>query len=193
MTMRSAAIVALGLAVTLAITSCAGSPDTAGDMSGMDHGSTSATANDADVMFAAMMIDHHAQAVEMSDLVLEKEDVDPRVTELAEQIKAAQQPEIELLQGWLEDWNAEPDGMAGMGHGDGMMTEGDMKALEEASGTDASRLFLEQMIEHHEGAVDMAQTEVDNGRDADAIALAEEIIEAQTAEIEAMRSLLQEG
>ena len=63
--------------------------------------------------------------------------------------------------------------MDGMDHGDGMMTEDDLAALESADGTAASRLFLEQMIVHQqEGAVEMAQTQVDDGSDPDAVELA---------------------
>ena len=80
--------------------------------------------------------------------------------------------------------------MEGMDHGGGMMSEDDMQALEDATGADASRLFLEQMIQHHEGAVEMAQEEVDNGQNSDAVALAETIIEAQTTEIATMKDLL---
>src|ERR1044071_4520138 len=60
--------------------------------------------NDADAMFAMHMIPHHQQAIEMSDMVLAKQGIDPRVTELAKQIKAAQGPEIEQMQGWLNQW-----------------------------------------------------------------------------------------
>ena len=71
-----------------------------------------------------------------------------------------------------------------------MMTEEDLAALRDASGADASRLFLEQMIAHHEGAVQMAETQIAEGGNADAIALAREIASAQAAEIQQMRDLL---
>lgn len=151
--------------------------------------------NSADVMFAQMMVPHHVQAVEMSDLILAKDDIDPRVVTLAEEIKAAQQPEIDTLNTMLETWGmpqAATDGM-GMGHGghmDGMMTEEDMQALEAATGPDASRLFLEQMIVHHEGAVEMAQAQVDSGVNPDAVSMAQSIIDTQNSEIETMRDIL---
>lgn len=151
--------------------------------------------NSADVMFAQMMVPHHVQAVEMSDVILAEEGIDPRVITLAEEIKAAQQPEIDALNGMLESWGMSPvptDGM-GMDHGgdmDGMMTEEDMAALDAATGTEASRLFLEQMIVHHEGAVEMAQVEVDSGANPDAVAMAQAIIDAQNVEIETMREIL---
>jgi uncharacterized protein (DUF305 family) len=149
-------------------------------MPGMDH-SASPAAGDADVMFASMMIVHHRQAVEMSALILDKDGVDPRVTDLAERIQAAQQPEIEQLQRWLDDWGVAADDGAGMDHGDGMMTDDDLAALDAARGPEASRLFLEQMIAHHEGAIEMAQEQ---------IALARAIVEAQGAEIAEMTGIL---
>src|SRR3546814_19310625 len=75
------------------------------------------------------------------------------------------------------------DSIEGMVHGGGMMSEDDMAALEAATGAEASRLFLEQMTMHHEGAIEMAQDDVDNGQTADAVALAQTIVATQTAEI----------
>lgn len=60
-----------------------------------------------------------------------------------------------------------------------------------AEGTEASRLYLEQMIRHHEGAVDMARDEVNDGQNPEAVALAEDIIDAQESEIAEMEQLLQ--
>ncbi|KRB36165.1 DUF305 domain-containing protein [Microbacterium sp. Root180] len=180
------------LALMLALSGCAPGADT-DDMPGMDHDDSSESAefDSADVMFAQMMIPHHEQAVEMSNVLLAKDGIDEDVTALAERIKAAQQPEIELMEEWLDDWEAEMP-MDGMDHGDGMMSQDDMAALEDAAGDEASALFLEQMIEHHEGAIIMAEGEVEAGQDPDAVALAEKIIEDQTAEIEEMKQLLDE-
>lgn len=191
---RFAATAALTLAAVLGLAGCA-SNTSGGDMPGMNHESSSSTpasadVNDADIMFASMMKEHHAQAIDMSDMLLSKEGVDERVVALAEEIKAAQEPEIQKMDQWLEEWGADTSDMEGMDHGGGMMSEDDMQALEDATGADASRLFLEQMIQHHEGAVEMAQEEVDNGQNSDAVALAETIIEAQTTEIATMEDLL---
>lgn len=192
MKFRTAATAALAL--TLALAGCSAGSDDEDSMPGMDHGSSeqAADANDADVMFASMMIVHHEQAIQMSDIVLAKDGVHPEVVELAEAIKTAQGPEIEQLQGWLDDWGVDPDEgqMDGMDHGDGMMTEDDLAALEVADGAEASRLFLEQMIVHHEGAVEMAQPQVDDGSNPDAVELAQTIVDAQTAEIQEMQDLL---
>lgn len=146
-----------------------------------------------DVMFAQMMIPHHEQAIEMSDLILAKDGVDPAVVELAEQIKAAQGPEIEQMEAWLEEWGM-PSMMDG-GHGahggmDGMLTEQEMDEIEAADGADGERLFLEGMIEHHEGAIDMAEQHQQTGENAEALELSASIIESQTGEIEQMRELL---
>jgi uncharacterized protein (DUF305 family) len=180
------------LAAGLALGGCA-----AAGMPGMGQGNSAveADANATDVMFTQMMIPHHEQAIEMSDMLLAKDGIDDRVTALAEDIKAAQQPEIDQMEAWLEEWGMDMPGMDAGGHGShggGMMSEEDMQALDEATGVEASRLFLEQMIEHHEGAIDMAEDVVENGSNADVIALAESIVASQTAEIELMRELLRD-
>ena len=142
--------------------------------------------------------------VEMAQLA-EGRAEDPRVLDLASRIEAAQQPEIETMTGWLEAWG-EPvpeegdGGMGGMDHGSmdmgGMDMEGiseqNMAALEAASGAEFDRMWLEMMIAHHRGAVEMAQTEIAEGSNPDAVALAEEIADSQAAEIEEMETLLAE-
>lgn len=154
--------------------------------------------NDADVMFAQMMIPHHAQAVEVSDVVLAKGDVDAQVTALAEQIKAAQQAEIDQLTVCLEGWGAQvPDpadpwgGVEGEGHAmEGLLTDAELQALRDAQGPLASVLFLEQMVRHHEGAITMARRQLEAGQSREVAASSQEIIRTQQAEIDLMRQLL---
>lgn len=165
--------------------------------------------NDADVMFAQMMLPHHRQAVEMSNMLLDKEGIDPAVTDLATRIAAAQEPEIEQLTTWLETWGEpeEPEGgmeghdmgsmgegesMEGMGSMEGMMSDEDMAALGTAEGAEAETLFLESMTAHHRGAVQMAQQEIEDGMFPEAIEMAETIVETQQAEIEEMTALLEQ-
>ena len=171
-----------------------GNGDGNGGMSNGDSPSASDSFNMADIQFTAMMIPHHKQALEMSEMILAKSDIDPEVTELAQQIRDAQEPEIKQMKGWLKDWDVNMgsmNGMSGMDHSmNGMMSEDDMQALEDASGTEASRLYLEGMTEHHEGAIEMADDEIADGKDPDVIALAKEIKTSQTAEIETMKTLL---
>ncbi|AVL96142.1 MULTISPECIES: DUF305 domain-containing protein [Microbacterium] len=188
------------LTLALVLTGCADTGTAPSGTSSSPSASTSSSAStEADEMFVTMMIPHHEQAIEMSDILLAKDGADPRVVELAEQIKAAQGPEIDKMLGWLEDWGVEydPDSMGGMDHGsmggdDSMMSEEDMTMLEDADATEASRLFLEQMIVHHEGAVDMAQTALDDAQNPDVLELAQQVIDDQTAEIATMKDLLGE-
>ncbi|MFD6137525.1 DUF305 domain-containing protein, partial [Isoptericola sp. NPDC060257] len=199
-----AGVPALALAVGLTLAACGADDGTGHDMADMGGASSSPDApsdtatdapfNAADVMFAQMMLPHHEQAIEMSDALLAKDGVSPELVDLAERIKAAQGPEIDTLTAWLGDWGADPEAGAGMGHDEhgmaGMMSAEDMQALEDATGADAERLFLEQMVAHHEGAVEMAQTEVSGGEHAGAVEMAQSVVDTQTAEIQQMRDLL---
>ncbi|MDR2998130.1 MAG: DUF305 domain-containing protein [Microbacterium sp.] len=190
-TIRRALITGAAVLSLTALAACTPTPSGHENMPGMSQSPASdAAANDADAMFASMMVGHHEQAIEMSDLVLGKEGLDPTVADLATRIKQAQGPEIEQLKGWLDDWGVKPADDS-MSHDDGMMSADDMAALEAAAGADAGKLFLEQMIVHHEGAVDMAKDEVENGKNPDATALAQKIIDAQTDEIAEMKGMLQ--
>ena len=104
------------------------------------------------------------------------------------------------MEAMLEAWGAEADGMAGMDMGDdggeamegmpGMMSADEMDALAEAEGAEFDRTWLEMMVEHHEGAVEMASVEVEDGENPQAQELARAIVEAQEAEIERMQDLL---
>lgn len=202
MRFRTLTLTAGALATVLVLAGCA---PTDGSMPGMDHGpggmnstapSQSAAAfNAADVMFVTMMIPHHQQALEMADQILAKDSVDERVVALAQQIKAAQDPEIQTMKGWLTEWGvAYDDSMSGMegmeGMDDGMMTDDEMTALHAATGIEASRMFLEGMIAHHRGAVTMAESVLTDGENADVATLAQEIIAGQTAEITTMQDIL---
>lgn len=175
-------------------------------------GEISADHNDADIMFAQMMIPHHQQAVEMSEMLLAKEGIPAQVVEFAQGVIDAQGPEIDRMNAMLEAWDQQPvtdsggmdhgkmggmdhSKMGGMDHGEmggmsGMMSQEDMTALEEAQGTEAARLYLEQMTAHHEGAVDMARDEVADGQNPHAITLAEQVISDQKAEIAQMQQML---
>lgn len=148
--------------------------------------------NERDVAFASNMVPHHEGAVQMADMLLEKSGIPADVRALAERIKTAQQPEIDTMNGWLDQWGV--DSM--MGHGghtmmiSGMMSDDEMAALEDAEGTEAARLFFEGMITHHKGAIEVAQVEVEQGQYAPAVALAKKIIAAQQSEISEMERLL---
>jgi uncharacterized protein (DUF305 family) len=171
------------LAASLALTACGADDSTT--VGADDH-------NDPDVMFAQMMIPHHAQAVEMSDLVLAKDDVGDDVAALAEQIKAAQQPEIEQMTVWLDTWGEDLPEMGGMGEAmNGMLSQEEVDAIGTATATEAALLYLGSMKAHHEGAIEMAEAELADGSNPEALALAETIITTQRAEIAEIEDLLE--
>ncbi|KAM9865110.1 hypothetical protein ACIFOC_01638 [Leucobacter aridicollis] len=186
---------ALALAASATLAGCASTGSDTGSRPPAESAAPQSQANAADEMFVTMMIPHHEQAIEMSDIVLAADGVDPAVAEIAAQVKAAQQPEIDKMLSWLEEWGVayDPEGSAShSAHGgmDGMLSAEDLAALESASGDDVGRLFLEQMIAHHEGAVDMAKDALEEGNDPKVRALAEQVVADQTEEITAMQDLL---
>ncbi|MGB3604013.1 DUF305 domain-containing protein [Gordonia sp. (in: high G+C Gram-positive bacteria)] len=192
------AIVAVAVAVGVAACSPNEEPsDMPHDMSTMStpHHMPSASApatgehNAADTMFAQMMLPHHEQALVMSDIILGKSDIPQQVTDIAKQIKDAQGPEIAQLKEWLTTWG-EPVSVPMDHEMDGMLSEAELQQLREAQGNAAAKLFLEQMIEHHEGAVDMAEDEIEDGKNADSIAMARSIVESQQKEIDTMKEML---
>ena len=189
--MRIKTILATLVAATALTTmaACGGSDDAASSF------------NDADVTFAQEMIPHHRQATDMAKLAVGGRTENKEVLDLAEKILAAQEPEINTMSGWLKSWDKEvpsgDGGMDGMDHGSsssdmpGMMSDDQMAALEAAIGDEFAQEFLTMMIAHHEGAIEMAKTEVKDGKYAEAVALAKKIQKDQAAEIALMKSLLQ--
>lgn len=137
-----------------------------------------------DIMFAEMMIPHHEQAIEMSDLALTNT-TNPDVLALAEQISDAQEPEIELMKSWP---GVDAGGHAGHTMA-GMLDEKEMEMLRVSTGADFDRLFLEGMIKHHEGAIDMAE-KITDSKNPEVAKLGKAIIESQSTEIAAMKALL---
>lgn len=187
------------LAVTLGLAGCGA--DSSSDATGSDTGSSHAGFNDADVAFATGMIPHHAQALTMVDMT-QGRTLSPQVADLAEAIRNAQTPEIEQMSQWLTDWGQPiPETMrdhsnadSGMDMGDtnmpGMMTQQEMDDLDNASDAEFEDMWLSMMVQHHQGAVEMATAEVENGEYQPAIDLAKSIIASQNVEIEQMQKLL---
>lgn len=167
-----------------------------------------AEANDADVQFAQMMIPHHAQALEMSELAPDAGGSE-QVRTLADRINGAQRPEIVLMAGWLTDQGHDAptkkqidSGDIPMehhgGHGggehamEGMATEAQMKALSKAEGEDFDVLFLQLMIRHHEGAISMTSDVLRDGSDRQISELASGMASDQGVEIDRMSRLLKD-
>ncbi|OWA03916.1 DUF305 domain-containing protein [Streptomyces sp. CS113] len=177
----------------------------AGSSSGNETGEKAH--NSQDVAFAQGMIPHHRQALEMARLAADRS-ASAEVEDLAARIEKAQDPEITTMTGWLTAWGEEvpepaasnasagaTEPMPGMDHSGhagmpGMMDGQDMAELEKVSGRAFDTMFLTMMVEHHEGAVEMAGTEKAEGRYAPAKALADDIVTAQNAEITEMNKLL---
>ncbi|GIG40616.1 DUF305 domain-containing protein [Cellulomonas phragmiteti] len=196
-TPRRLAAAAAALALGAALTACAGQSGTSAPSAPVTTEAASDVAghNDADTVFAQMMIVHHEGAIEMAALAVERAS-DPEVVALAERIEAAQAPEIALMSGWLEarGEDVSPRGHEGMDH-DGMQMEGmehgeAMGVLDDLDGDAFDQRFLELMIAHHEGAVVMSEAQLEDGENPDALELARTIIDDQTTEIAEMQGML---
>ncbi len=146
--------------------------------------------NSADVSYARMMIQHHAQALKMTELVPEQAE-SGRVKKLAERISAAQGPEIEAMKGWLKT-NGEKVTGGGHDHATmpGMATEAQLKNLRAARGKAFDQLFLTLMITHHEGAITMATDVKSQGNNVQVEEMADDVVAQQTSEISRMRDML---
>jgi uncharacterized protein (DUF305 family) len=119
----------------------------------------------------------------------------PEVVDLATRIKGAQDPEVELMTGWLTAAGKSVMMDTSDGHDmssmDGMMTAGQMDAMAAMTGSEFDQMWLEMMIAHHEGAISQSDTVKTDGSNADVLALADQIITAQQGEITEMKSLLE--
>ena len=149
--------------------------------------------NADDVAFATNMIPHHQQAVALSAMVPDRS-ANAELIALAKQISAAQQPEIEIMKVFLVQWNENPDTNSGhAGHGSpmaGMVDAATMTKLESLNGAEFDKLWLESMISHHQGAIEMANAEIANGDNVDAKTLAKNIVATQGTEIGQMKQML---
>lgn len=195
--------------VVLAATAGCGGADHGGSSGGHNAGGApsagasvqpGAQHDQADIAFAQSMIVHHQQALEMAGIA-ETKASNPEIKALASKIEQAQGPEIAQMTQWLTTWGAAAASMpAGESHGGagdhgsetmpGMMTSEEMARFNAAAGPEFDRLFLDMMIRHHEGAIEMARTEQQQGLNPAAKALAATIEKDQAAEISQMRQLL---
>ena len=157
---------------------------------GMNNSQSASDLEMNEYMFAEMMIPHHQQAVDMSDLALKKS-TNPKILDLAQRIKSAQSSEIIQMQSWLGDKEANSMMSDHSGHSmGGMLTEEDFSKLESSSGVTFDTLFLEGMIVHHEGAIDMAQMIKDTTtQEVNEFGL--NVVEVQSEEIREMKEILE--
>jgi uncharacterized protein (DUF305 family) len=189
--MKHTRIILLGLTSIALLTACTSSSDT---NTGTDVVEAVTDFNDDDVMFAQMMIPHHEQAIEMSDIALDPtvgaSDV---VKSLATRIKGAQDPEINTMKGFLTSWNKPLTMDTSMDHGDmmsGMLSADELTELSTLRGTEFDRAWMSGMIKHHEGAIEMAADVLKDGKNVAVRTLANTITSGQDAEITEMKELL---
>ena len=199
--MKKFGLTAIALTTTALLLGACGSSD----MGSMDMGSSdsssvdmgysipeSADFNDADVMFAQMMIPHHEQAIEMSDIALDPSTgASAAVIALATQIKGAQDPEISQMKNLLTTWGM-PTNMGSMDHSsmmDGMLSLEEMDTLGQLKGAEFDKAWAKGMIAHHEGAIAMANDVLANGKNSEILALANAVVSGQSTEIEILKPL----
>jgi len=179
----------------LLFTACGGH-----DMSDMSTGSTDTNVtdsergfNDADIMFAQMMIPHHEQAIELADMALDPTLMaSEQVKALASQIKNAQDPEIDLMAQWLDEWEQPLMDMS-VDHSmtmEGMLSVDELGAIGQMNGEEFDQAWIRAMIAHHKGAITMAETVTTEGESVLVQELANTIIQAQKSEIDALELLL---
>ena len=160
----------------------------------MQQTSEQADHNADDIAFASNMVPHHEQAVVMAQMV-PTNTTNQQIVDLANQIIDSQVPEIQAFRAWLMQWQDaqgnDASGHDGAGHGaamPGMVDQATMDRLQSLNGADFDRLWLTSMIDHHRGAIAMAQDEIAHGQNPDVIYLARSIIAAQQAEIDQMKT-----
>ena len=155
--------------------------------------------NDADAMFAQMMIPHHEQAIVLAEMAENPtSEAGPEVISFAAQIKSAQGPEVELMKSFLTQWDVpvvEPGSMdhGSMDHGSkmkGMLSVEELTKLSTLSGKVFDKEWMLAMIAHHEGAIEMARTVEQSGKNLEVQVLAKTIISGQQVEIDQMKSML---
>ncbi len=196
-------ILAAGAVAAIALTACTGT-DAAEDPPIIDPGAPGDSPtpvptedleegeddghNDADEMFMVQMIEHHKQALDMSELAEDRADRDA-ITAIAERIYDAQEVEITAMQGWVDANVENPEDHEGHNM-PGMASPEEMAELEESSGDDYDQLFVDLMVTHHEGGVTMAEEVVINGDSAMINTFASDVITTQRGEIARMENIL---
>jgi uncharacterized protein (DUF305 family) len=196
---------AAAVVATVTLSACSSSGNQAATSSpsvGTGTGSSSPSAaqahNAADMTFAQNMLPCHKQAVQMSDIILSKQGIDPRVVQVANEIKGAEDPDIQRMQSWLSQWQkpgmpmtpSPTAGMPAMQGMAGMMSPQQMTALQNAQGADASKQFLTMMIQNHQHAIMLAQSEIGSGQYPPAVAMAHSIATSEQQEVNTMQGIL---
>lgn len=149
------------------------------------------TPNDVDVHFIGMMVPHHEQAIEMSDVLLASDVEDAQVRDLAQRIKDGQERENEQMRAWADEWSIQEDMEFHSKHiANGMFQPAELEQFATLKGVELRTAFLEMMHTHHAHVIDMTQGEVEGGGYAPLREMAQEMIDVQLAEMGEMEDLL---
>jgi uncharacterized protein (DUF305 family) len=143
----------------------------------------------ADTMFLQMMIPHHQQAIDISELALQKSQ-NSELLNLAKIIIRDQKSEIAQMKAWLDQSGSSEHmghSMEGMG---GMLNDEDLAALDKATGKNFDTLWLKGMIEHHDGAIHMSEM-IRDASNLEIKAFGEKIVKDQSAQIAQMKKMLE--
>ena len=174
--------------LALSISGCASPSNKGMDHEGHSSGASGDLSSD-EIMFLQMMIPHHQQAIDISDLALTIS-ADPELLALAKDIRDEQAAEIVKRKAWLKDAGADLE----MGHsmGDsmgGMLGDSELAALKAATGKSFDLLWLKAMTGHHDGAIDMAAM-IENATNADIKSFGQAIVAAQSAQNKQMAAMI---
>lgn len=183
------------LSLTFGLTACAqnDSPQTGGEVVAQSdvQERIPAEVNATDIHFIAMMTPHHAQAVEMSEIILETEGASEEARDLAQRIKDGQEEEIVIMRDWADQWNQQEAMEHHAPHvANGMLTPEQMTELKSLSGAEVDTLFLQLMHFHHAGAIAMTEDQIKNGGYKPLIDLAQQMLDVQTTEMKDIEDIL---
>ncbi|WP_066524668.1 DUF305 domain-containing protein [Corynebacterium bouchesdurhonense] len=158
---------------------------------GGDGDTAAMPGNDVDVHFLGMMVPHHEQAIEMSDVLLASDVTDPQVRDLAERIKDGQERENEQMRAWADEWGIQEDMEMHSKHiANGMFQPAELEAFGRLRGDELRTTFLEWMHYHHAHVIAMTSDEVKNGAYGPLKDMAAEMVDVQTREMKEMEDLL---
>ncbi|WNG87911.1 DUF305 domain-containing protein [Mycobacterium sp. ITM-2016-00317] len=154
--------------------------------------------NEADIAFATDMVPHHAQAIDLARTAAERS-TNPEVVRLAEQIVAVAQPELNILNVFLVQWKENPENGTGADADSGAPDEDLPGTVDDAtiarlgslSGPEFDRLWLQSMISQNRGAIEIANAEIADGVNVDAVSIARTIVAGQQAQIAKMTQILE--
>ena len=185
--------IALAVIAAIALVLTVAGPSIRAALSNDEEAATSADAdyNGTDVHFLGMMVPHHQQAIDMSDVLLESDVDDEQIRDLAQRIKDGQERENEQMNAWADEWGIDKDMVAHSKHiANGMFPPEQLDEFAQLRGDDLRTAFLEMMHFHHDHVIKMTQGEVDGGAYEPLREMAKEMIEVQTAEMGEMEEIL---